>query len=525
MPITGPKHRDVQHDRETVWLLPAALEVEPMLAELGQSFAIAPEPPRRIAATWFDTFDWRLFSRGFLLYHDRSAWHLVNRDSGEGMAVLDAPGLDDWRFSREFPASRVRSLLEPLLANRRLLRLFSSESATVGLRILNRDSKTVAHVVRETHRVEGSANTISTLCLRGVRGYDRDFAAISSFFSSRGITDEVGPYSFFAQGVRSGGRVPLDYTSKFRPLLRPEMTARQAMAIVYRDLLAIMRRNADGTIKDLDAEFLHDFRVAVRRTRSGLGQVRKVLPAGVTDTFRKGFAWLGEVTGPVRDLDVYLQAETDYLARLPAELRHGLAPFFTELRERRIRERQLLVRRLRSRKYRELEAAWQKVLADGGGDEATKNSELPVGRLAARIIDHRFRRMLKAGKEIQPTAPDQEYHRLRIQGKKLRYILEFFSSLFPEEALEPAVRQLKRLQDNLGAYNDLVVQQGELRAYLSGLRPGSRRNLQLAAAIGGLLISLRDEQDRVREEFANRFAEFSRPENTVLYRKYCRQEH
>lgn len=524
MPITGLRHREVNRDRRTVWLLPASLEAEPLFADLGQDFAIAPEPLRRTVATWFDTFDWRLYSRDFLLYHDQAAWRLVNRNSAEEMASLDARGLDGWRFCQEFPASRVRSLLEPLLANRRLLRLFRNETTSVGRRILNSDNKTVALVAVETHRVEGSEITVPTLSLQGVRGYDLDFDEISRFFTHCGIKEQVGPYCFFVQGVRSGGRAPLDYTSRFRPVLRPEMTARQAMVTVYGDLLATMQRNEAGTIKDLDAEFLHDFRVAVRRTRSGLGQVRKVLPDGATDFFRKGFAWLGEITGPTRDLDVYLQAEHSYLARLPEELRPGLAPFFEVLRDRRAGERKRLVRRLASRKYRELLAAWQKFLAAGGGSEATKKSGLPVNQLARRIIGRRFSRLLKAGRAIHPSSPDQEYHRLRIQGKKLRYTLEFFAALFPEEALEPAIRQLKHLQDYLGAYNDLAVQQGELREYLPGLRSGSRRNMKLAAAIGGLVTSLSDEQGRLREEFASRFAEFSRPEFTELYRKYCRRE-
>jgi len=525
MPITGPRQRDLQRDRNTVWLLPDSLGAKTLFADLGQAFVIAPEPQQRTVSTWFDSFDWRLYSSGFLLYHDRTAWRLVNRASAEETAVLDTGGVPGWRFSHEFPeSSRIRSLLAPLLANRRLLRLFRNETASDGLRILNNDTKTVALVAVETHRIEGGEIEIPTLRLQGVRGYNQDFDKISLFFAHYGIKNTVAPFCFFAQGVRSAGRTPLDYTSRFRPDLRPEMTARQAMVSLYSDLLATMQRNESGTIKDLDAEFLHDFRVAVRRTRSGLSQVRKVLPAGETDFFRKEFAWLGEITGPARDLDVHLQAESAYLARLPEELRPGLVPFFDELRGRRLSERKRLVRRLRSRKYRELVAAWQKFLDAGGGAEETKNSGLPVTQLASRIIGRRFHGMRKAGKAINPSSPDQEYHRLRIQGKKLRYTLEFFSALFPEKTLEPAIRQLKQLQDYLGAYNDLAVQQGELREYLSGLRPGSRRNMKLSAAIGGLVTSLGTEQDRMGKEFASRFAEFCRPENTELFSKLSRQE-
>lgn len=522
MPITGHNHRDVQRERKAVWLLPAALEADILLADLGRTFPLTAEQPRRTTATWFDTFDWRLYSRGILLYHDRTAWRLLNRDLAEEVAALDAPGQDGWGFCQEFPVSRVRSLLEPLLAERRLLRLFSNETTTIDGRILNGDGKTVAQVMAETHQI-GSEPAIATIRLQEVRGYGRDFDEVSDFFSNYGIREQVNPYFFFAQGVRSNGRSPLDYTAKFRPALRPEMTARQAMVTVYSDLLATMRRNEAGVIEDLDTEFLHDFRVAVRRTRSGLGQVREVLPAGATDTFRQEFAWLGEITGPCRDLDVYLFEENRYRTRLPEKLQPGLAPFFAELRSRRASARQRLVRQLRAKKYRKLTTAWQEFLDSGGEGEVTKNSGLPVAQLARRIIARRFRRLLRAGRAIHPASPAEEYHRLRIQGKKLRYTLEFFSALLPEEELELVIKELKRLQDNLGAYNDLAVQQGQLREYLAGLRLGSRRNLEQAAAIGGLLSSLDREQRQVREEFAGRFAEFSRPESTELYRRFCRR--
>ena len=174
-------------------------------------------------------------------------------------------------------------------------------------------------------------------------------------------------------------------------------------------------------------------------------------------------------------------------------------------------------------KYRRLAAAWEKFLENSGEGAETKNSELPVKRLAGRIIRRRFRRLLAEGQALGPSSPAGEFHRLRIQGKKLRYTLEFFSALFSQDVLEPAIRQLKQLQDNLGTCNDLAVQAAVLRGYLARLKPGSQRNLEQAAAIGALLASLGAEQHRLREAFAGRFAEFSRPENIELYTRHCRK--
>ena len=66
-----------------------------------------------------------------------------------------------------------------------------------------------------------------------------------------------------------------------------------------------MRDNLPGTIGDVDTEFLHDVRVAVRRTRSLLKLGRPALPAHVREAWEPQFKWLGDLTTPVRDLDVY----------------------------------------------------------------------------------------------------------------------------------------------------------------------------------------------------------------------------
>ena len=64
--------------------------------------------------------------------------------------------------------------------------------------------------------------------------------------------------------------------------------------------------NWPGTIEQLDPEFLHDLRVAVRRTRSVLREGKKVLPPAIVERAEERFGWLGTLTGPARDLDVHL---------------------------------------------------------------------------------------------------------------------------------------------------------------------------------------------------------------------------
>ncbi len=78
------------------------------------------------------------------------------------------------------------------------------------------------------------------------------------------------------------------------------------MIHIYQALLDNINRNIPGVLADWDTEFLHDLRVAIRRTRSGLSLVKKVLPDAVVARFKRDFGLLGSLTGPTRDLDVYL---------------------------------------------------------------------------------------------------------------------------------------------------------------------------------------------------------------------------
>ena len=52
-------------------------------------------------------------------------------------------------------------------------------------------------------------------------------------------------------------------------------------------------KNKPGILADHDTEFLHDFRVACRRTRSALTQLKGILPASVAAPFNAEFKWPG----------------------------------------------------------------------------------------------------------------------------------------------------------------------------------------------------------------------------------------
>lgn len=98
------------------------------------------------------------------------------------------------------------------------------------------------------------------------------------------------------------------------------MPAEVAIRAILGTLLARMKANVPGVCATLDGEFLHDFRVAIRRMRAALSQLRYSLSTRAVEHYREGFIRLGQCTSPARDLDVHLPAFDDLGDALPADL-------------------------------------------------------------------------------------------------------------------------------------------------------------------------------------------------------------
>lgn len=250
----------------------------------------------------------------------------------------------------------------------------------------------------------------------------------------------------------------------------------------------------EGIRGNLDPEHLHDFRVALRRTRAVVSQLRKVFPEAVFARYKEGFAWLGALTGRARDLDVYLLALPRYRRALPAAAGDGLRSFEAFLAEARGREQERLLPGLSSQRFRELLDGWNEFLRRG---EMVAPAGRPVGALLARRLRKAFRRVLREGEALGASSDSAEFHDLRLEAKKLRYLLELSRSFHPEGEAQPFVRELKYLQEGLGAINDYQVQQDSLEVYAG----------EVPAAATGAVRLLREHLESCREKERRRFAE------------------
>jgi CHAD domain-containing protein len=271
---------------------------------------------------------------------------------------------------------------------------------------------------------------------------------------------------------------------------------------VLLDILTGLEANVAGTIDDTDSEFLHDLRVNVRRTRTALKLAGDGLPPGQAERFATDFAWLGALTSPVRDLDVHL-LELDEVSDLD-----GLEPLRTHLMAQRRAQRRRLVAGLRSARFAELRTQWRHELdaAIAGPAPSTPST----GEFAARHIARADRRLVKRGAAIDDQSPAEQLHGVRKRGKELRYLLEFFASLYDQAGYKKAVGELRALQDVLGRFQDACTQREALEQFAEQLSATAPARTLLAM---GELAGRLDTRASARAEFADRFARFAGTKN------------
>jgi CHAD domain-containing protein len=299
-----------------------------------------------------------------------------------------------------------------------------------------------------------------------------------------------------------------------------DQRADAAAAAVLRRLLAVILQNTEGSITGNDDEYLHQLRIAVRRSRTVQRQLAGIFPPLELPGFRTEFRWLQQATGVARDLDVYVQELDELRDLLPVDFRRDLDPLLPALDFRREQAHAQMAMSLRSRRATELLADWEALLET--------LVELPlvdrpdasrtIGSLAGERIRKVYARIDRMGRAVGPSSPAEDYHELRKKGKELRYLLELFGvKLFDEEVVGALIRSLKAFQDVLGRHQDRQIQITMLRSMVDEVAPRSG-GPAACMAMGILVERLETDMDRAREEFGESFAAFSEKSQRDLVR-------
>jgi triphosphatase len=279
--------------------------------------------------------------------------------------------------------------------------------------------------------------------------------------------------SKFEAGVLARGYVIPSAINLGPTAVTPDTTiGALADAVVRRQLGAMVAREA-GTRLGEDAEELHDMRVATRRLHAALGVFVDILPPQFA-ALSPELAWLTQVLGSVRDLDVQL----DRLDSSPewqstwASTPGTTAPV-DELRavmtRERDRARAILLHALDSPRYERLTSGLM-ALAQQGAGQRSASGHLPATGVLPGLIEQRHRAAVKASRRARRSGEAADFHKLRIRCKRLRYALEFVQDVYGEPATH-FIRRLARLQDLLGGLQDCEVSMDRLHSLATRAQP------------------------------------------------------
>lgn len=490
-----------------------------LVTELKHHFALKKDQSASQQLVFFDTFDWRLFNASLFLYRIDDTLVLGNLKTNN---ILHQQKIKSQpQFIWDFPEGRLKSYLDPIIQMRALIKLAEVSVNSTTYRVLNDNDKTVVRVIYENLEPKGSADTSvpsKYLFLKPVKGYDKEAASLKQQLNQMGLVPQEN--NLFLNALALTGKTPGDYSAKLDFGLEPHMRADEAAKVILRFLLAVMKRNEEGIKQDIDTEFLHDFRVAVRRTRSALSQIKGVFPAETTLRYKQDFSYIGKFSNNLRDLDVYLLAEDSYKAMLTDPLQQDIDPLFDYLRQKRTSALKRVTRDLNSKKYIHILQDWEAFLNTPTTNlETAPKAKVPIIELAQDRIYKKYRRIIKRGRKILVNTEDEQLHALRIECKKLRYLMEFFESLFPPKKIAKLIKQVKKLQNNLGDFNDLCVQEEYLLRIANEIPLPDSEKRWVLLATGALIGTLNQERVQVKAEFANTFARFVTSANRKLFKK------
>jgi len=499
--------------------VPDKTDLKDLQSKLCQELGLSVVSSTNINHVYLDTFDWRVYASGsvldFITQEGKSNLVLRRLMGNQAQATLSVKTTPV--FIDDIPAGRMRNTLDTVLEMRALQVQVKLETRMQLFSLLDKEEKTVMRLAIEQSTLKTAAGRRRKIGARiqimPVKGYINPVKnavnALTKKFALQPATQDL-----MLTALKQESRQPGGYSSKLKLHLEPEMRTDAAVRQIMSRLAQIIEENREGVCKDIDSEFLHDFRVAVRKTRSAITQIKGVFPQRVFERYRTDFAWLGAVTSSTRDMDVYLLKYDQYCSSLPEVMRSDLEPLHEFLIQHQKQEQAILAKALNSARYRNMMKSWHTVLDSKlPAHSSLPNAMRPVIEVADERIMHMYRRVLKQGQAINPESPAERLHDLRKSCKKLRYLMEFFQSIYPAKKIVELIKVLKSLQENLGDFQDYEVQAANMKNFSRQMVEEGDVPPDTLMAMGVLVEGLEEGQHQVREEFSKRFKEFALPKN------------
>ncbi len=396
--------------------------------------------PHVLSSTYFDTDDLRL-AAGSITLRRRS-----RPDGTTAVWQLKLPRSAADRLELEWPAADARvpaEVADIVLAHTRgrdLAAVATLRTLRSGVVVQER-GRDIAEVVHDAVEVvgdDGTARRFEELEIELVDGGVRELRRLERRLRKRGASDADGRPKLM-QALDIQPRRP-------RPQPKGSDASRHLVAGLRQQYAEILRHDP-GTRLGIDADDLHDHRVAIRRARAFLRVGRPMVDRRWAEGLRDALQPAGRALSSVRDLDVLIAELTARAAALDEIERAGASDVIDVLRHER----------------HEAQTAMRRALSDPAYISLLNRLEIAVAEpiLAGtgslgRIVRKEHRRVRRLVKRLPGDPPPEALHEIRKAVRRARYAAE----LAEAAGVSGARRYIKRakvVQDVLGEHQDAVV--------------------------------------------------------------------
>jgi len=492
------------------FVFPADHGFSELLASFQNNFYVKLQAETVNYRVFYDTFDWRLYNNGSVLevHEEGQSRRIYWRADKDGDLKIQLGLRQVPQLATDLADSEFCRQLQSVISVRELIPRIKIKIKHLPLVVLDKNKKVVVRINFDEYwyfpsKTRAGVVLDKRITIKPVKGYVNEFNQVVGFFNPMQLSEAQD--NIMKLALAESGIITTEYTTKLNLLLDAEMPAEQALKEILLWLLDIMRQNTAGSIRGRDTEFMHDYRVSIRKTRSALTQINKVLPQGIISKYNKFFSGLGKLTNPVRDLDVFQIKLASYQHDFSIAAQKHLQPLRDYLAQSRAEAQNKFIHTLKSPEYRKNIKEWRDYLEN---TEPTRppleNTNKEIYKLADELVWNIYQLALEEGSAITDDSEAEALHELRKTCKKLRYLMEFFQSLYAENKIRELIQALKGLQDNLGEYNDLHVHRDILKTFSKQCADAEANR-----ACKKVIKFLEHRQVKTRRRFAERYASFS----------------
>lgn len=220
-----------------------------------------------------------------------------------------------------------------------------------------------------------------------------------------------------------------------------------------------------------DIEHVHKMRVSIRRMRSAFRLLEPYYKTKAVKPFVDELRQVMQALGAIRDLDVMIHNLEDFQSTLDASQLEAMKEVVDSLDLRRADARKELNHILDRKAYRRFVKSFSKFLTtpEMGAKSIDPKNPAPYQLrhiLAPMIYEHLS--TVRAYDTVLATADIETLHALRIEFKRLRYVIALFGNVLGSQ-IQDFVEELKIVQDLLGHLNDIDVAHNSLKELMEDL--------------------------------------------------------